>query len=124
LIAVANSRRAQESLRVLESWRNCLSWLTVSTPICSKNPLRAVFLEQKLVGRLLRQDKARLVRGLYVIIDTGVLQDRNPLEIARQVIQAESRLFSFAPRQPTRNKSCRPPGNSRSFVAPAVCFLL
>jgi len=93
---VANSRRAQESLRVLEELAKLPELADrLDSDMFKKARFELYSLEQKLVGRLLRQDKARLVRGLYVIIDTGVLQDRNPLEIARQVIQAGVKVIQF-----------------------------
>ena len=81
---VANARRVQEALRVLEE-------LAKDTGLDSKGFKQARFnlyeLEQRLLSRLLRQDKRQRLSGVYVIIDTQALRGRSHVEAARQAIR-------------------------------------
>ncbi|MDD5701323.1 MAG: thiamine phosphate synthase [Dehalococcoidales bacterium] len=96
LIVIANSRRAQESLRVLEELAKLPE---VPGKLDSDSFKKARFalytLEQELIYRLLRQDKAKSISGLYVIIDTGFLKGRGYREAAEQVIQSGARVIRF-----------------------------
>jgi len=87
-IVVANARRVQEALRTLEELAKLPE---VAPQLDSERFKHARFLlytiEQDLFGRLLRQDKAGRVRGLYVILDTNSLAGRSHLEVAGQVIR-------------------------------------
>ncbi|MBI2979475.1 MAG: thiamine phosphate synthase [Chloroflexi bacterium] len=96
LVLVANSRRVQESLRTLEE----MAKLPGMAPELDSNKFKhARFdiytIEQKLLGRLLRQDKLKHISGLYVIIDTGMLKGRSHLEVARQVISGGARTIQL-----------------------------
>ncbi len=87
LLVVANSRRAQESLRVLEEMAKLPDYRRELDPEKFKAARFAVYnLEQDLVFKLLRRDKARQMHGLYVILDTQVLQGKDPLEVAHKLI--------------------------------------
>jgi len=95
-IVVANARRVQEALRTLEE----LAKLPEVAPhLDSEKFKHARFqlytIEQDLFGRLLRQDKAERVRGLYVILDTASLVGRNHLEVARQVIRGGADIIQL-----------------------------
>jgi thiamine-phosphate pyrophosphorylase len=88
-LVVSNSRRAQESLRVLEE----ISKLPEITSILESNQYKQArfelyTLEQKIVDNLNRKNMIDKISGLYVILDTGALQGRSHIEAARQVIQA------------------------------------
>ena len=87
LLVVANSRRAQESLRVLEEMAKLPDYRRELEAEKFKAARFAVYnLEQTLVFKLLRRDKARQIHGLYVILDTQVLQGKDPLEVAQKLI--------------------------------------
>jgi thiamine-phosphate pyrophosphorylase len=102
-IATANARRAQESLRVLEEvaklypQTSALDW---------KRFRHARFdlykLEQDLVLRLLRQEKAGKMSGLYVLIDTQALKGRSEVEVARGAIRGGATVIQLRDKQ--RNK--------------------
>ena len=81
---VANARRVQESLRVLEELAK------ISDKLDSEKFKQARFnlyrVEQALLSKLLRQDKIKLLPGLYVIIDTQALKGRSPIKAANQAI--------------------------------------
>jgi thiamine-phosphate pyrophosphorylase len=96
LIAVANARRVQESLRVLEEMSK-LSGLSIR--LDSERFKHARFeiytLEKMLVSRLVRRDKAVKIHGLYVILDSGILNGRSHLEAAEQVIRAGVKVIQL-----------------------------
>jgi len=86
---VANGRRVQEALRTLAEVAKIEGSII---PVSSKKLQQARFemytIEKtSLLSRLLRQEKAKLIKGLYAVIDTEALKGRNHLEITRQVIQ-------------------------------------
>ena len=88
LVVVANAKRVQESLRTLEE----LTKTHDTTPELDSEKFKQTrftlyTIEQKLVARLLHQDKIRRLPGLYVIIDTEALKGRKHVEVARQVIR-------------------------------------
>lgn len=87
VIAVANARRVQESLRTMEE----LTKIPGGIPrLDSEKFKQARFnlysIEQALLSRLLRQDKTKQISGLYVIIDTQALKGRSHVEAATQAI--------------------------------------
>jgi thiamine-phosphate pyrophosphorylase len=96
LIIIANSRRAQESLRALEETAKLPE---MASRLDSDQFKQARFelytIERELVSRILREDKAKKVSGLYVIIDTEVLHGRSHIEAARGVIEAGVKVIQF-----------------------------
>jgi thiamine-phosphate pyrophosphorylase len=85
---VANSRRIQEALRVLEE----LAKVPGATPQLDADKFKqarfALYtIEQELLGRLLRRDKTAKLRGLYAILDSQQLGKRNPLKVAQELIR-------------------------------------
>ena len=92
----ANSRRVQQSLRVLEELAKVhgddfgLDWDKF------KHARFALYtLEQKIALELLRHNKREQVAGLYVIIDTQALRRRSEIEVARQAIQGGARIIQL-----------------------------
>ncbi len=85
---MANARRAQESLRTLEELAKIPG---VASILDSDKFKQARFnlykIEKDLLSRLLRQDKIKRLRGLYVIIDTRALGGRSHIEVAGQAIR-------------------------------------
>ncbi len=91
---VANARRAQESLRVIEE--------LAKVPGTKLNPerfKRARFslyaIERNLISRLLRKDKAECISGLHAIIDTQFLKGRSHVEVAAQVVEGGARIIQL-----------------------------
>ena len=93
---VANSRRVQEALRTLEEIAKIEGEVL---PVSSEQFQQARFemytLEKHLLSRLLRQDKTKLIRGLYAVIDTQALKGRSHLEITRQVIRGGAKIIQL-----------------------------
>ncbi len=88
MVLVANAKRVQESLRILEE----MAKVPGTTPkLDSEKFKQARFdlytIEQKLLSKLLRQDKLEHIPGLYVIIDTEALKGRFHIEAASQAIR-------------------------------------
>ena len=95
-IVVANARRVQESLRVLEEFAKL-----PDQPIDSLRFKQARFslyeLEKKLVARLLRRDKR--MTGLYVIIDPEALGEKEGVDVARQAIRGGANAIQLRDKQ-------------------------
>jgi thiamine-phosphate pyrophosphorylase len=96
LIAVANARRVQESLRVLEELSKTSGISSKLDPEGFKHARFKIYtLEKQLVPRLVRRDKAGKISGLYVILDSGVLNGSSHLEAAQQVILAGVKVLQL-----------------------------
>ncbi len=83
---IANSRRVQESLRVMEELAR-----SPEVKLDSETYRQARFeiytLEKELISKLLRKDKIQRMAGLYVVIDTAFLKGRSHVDIAGQAIR-------------------------------------
>lgn len=95
-MVVANARRAQQSIRVLEE----LAKLPDTTFGLDSGKLQQArfdlyTIEKHLLSRLLRQDKTQNIHGLYVIIDTQALKGRTHLEVASQVISGGAKIIQL-----------------------------
>ncbi|MBA7668507.1 Thiamine-phosphate synthase [subsurface metagenome] len=96
IMVVANARRVQESLRVMEE----LAKIQGVTPkLDSEKFKQARFnlytIEQNLLSKLLRQDKIKHLSGLYVIIDTQALKGLSHIEVANQVIRGGAKAIQL-----------------------------
>ena len=96
IMVVANTRRVQEALRVIEE----LAKLPSTPPeLDSEKFKQARFhlytIEKTLLSRLLRQDKIRQIAGLYAIIDIQALKEHNPIEAADQAIQGGAKTIQL-----------------------------
>jgi thiamine-phosphate pyrophosphorylase len=93
---VANSRRVQEALRTLEETAKIEG---ETLPVGSAQFQQARFemytIEKNLLSCLLRQDKAKLIKGLYAVIDTQSLKGRSHLEVTRQVIKGGAKIIQL-----------------------------
>lgn len=108
-IVIANARRVQESLRVLEELAK-----TPGLALDSENYRQGRFelytIEKKLLGRLTRQDKIEKLTGLYVVIDTAWLKGRKPEDVTRQAIKGGARVIQLRCKE----------GTTRDFLTIAV----
>ncbi len=96
ITVVANSRRVQESLRVLEE----LAKIPETVPALDAEKFKQArfnlyTIEQTLLSRLLRQDKVRQIAGLYVIIDTQALSGRSHTEVAEQALSGGAKIIQL-----------------------------
>ncbi len=96
VLVVANARRVQEALRVLEEIAKVKGDdLPLDSEKIKHSRFDAYTIERELCGRLMRQEKVKLISGLYAIIDTQALRGRRHLEVARQVIQGGARIIQL-----------------------------
>ena len=96
ILAVANARRVQESLRTIEELAKLPE---AATRLDSERFKQARFnlysIEQELLSRLLRRDKTKRLRGLYAIIDTQALKGRSHIEAATQAIRGGAKVVQL-----------------------------
>lgn len=93
---VANARRVQEGLRTLEEYAKVTAVAPHLTPNkMAKARFSLYTIEKDLLGRLSRQDRARLVRGVYVIIDTEALRGRSHVAATRQAIKGGASVIQL-----------------------------
>jgi len=93
-ILVANSRRVQESLRVLEELSK-IPDLKMETDKFKQARFAIYTIERELLSALLRQDKMAKVCGIYVVIDTDSLKGRSHLETTRMAIRGGARIIQL-----------------------------
>lgn len=94
-LVIANARRVQESLRVLEE---CARLPGSPIPDWAKfqEARFALYeIEKKLLSRLWRQEKRERLSGLYVIVDAQFLKGRSELETARQAIRGGAKVIQL-----------------------------
>jgi len=102
-IVIANARRAQESLRVLEEFAKLPeSPLTIKSEKLEESRFLLYELEQKLLSKLLRQEKTNRLAGLYLILDTQALKGRSEAEAATEAIRGGVKAIQLRDKQHTK----------------------
>jgi thiamine-phosphate pyrophosphorylase len=96
IMVVANARRVQEALRILEE----LSKIPGAAPKLDGEKFKQArfdlyAIERELLSRLLRQDKTERLSGLYAIIDSESLGGRRHVEVAEQLIRGGAKIIQF-----------------------------
>ncbi len=93
-IISANAKRAQESLRVLEEMAK-----NPEIKLDSENYRKARFelytIEKTLTGKVLRREKVKRITGLYAVVDTEWLKERQPKKIADQMIKGGAKIIQL-----------------------------
>jgi thiamine-phosphate pyrophosphorylase len=105
IIVVSNARRVQEALRILEE----MAKIPGTTPRLEPDKFKkARFdlynIEQKLLSKLLRRDKAGRLTGLYAIIDSQLLGGRSHLEVAGQIIRGGAKAIQLRHKLDSRDR--------------------
>jgi len=96
ITVMANARRVQESLRVLEELAKTPDITPQLDSAKFKHARFALYsIEQTLLSKIQRRDKAGQISGLYIIIDTDILRGRNPIETATQVIRGGATIIQL-----------------------------
>jgi len=93
-VLIANARRVQQGLRVLEEFSR-MPEISMSSNIFSDARFEVYKLEQDLIGKLGRQEKKRILNGLYVILDMELLKGKDYLEITRKIIRGGCRIIQL-----------------------------
>jgi thiamine-phosphate pyrophosphorylase len=99
-LVIANAKRAEEGLRVIEELAKLPE---ISPTLRSKDFEQARFnfytLERSLLSKVLRQQKMTRLTGLYVIIDTELLDMKNEIEAASKVIRGGAGIIQLRDKQ-------------------------
>ncbi len=91
---IANSRRIDQSLRVIEELAKTPD-ITLDSNKFEKARFELYTIEKELVSRLLRKDKADRIKGLYAIIDTDSLKGRSHIDIAKQILKGGAKIIQL-----------------------------
>jgi len=91
---IANARRVQESLRVMEETAKSPG-IGMDADKYKQARFALYTIEKDLLAKMLRQDKLKRLTGLYVIIDTSFLKERNPAEVATRVIRGGAKVIQL-----------------------------
>ena len=103
IMVVANARRVQESLRIMEELAKIPGTIPKLDPEKFKQARFNLYtIEQALLSKLLRQDKTKRLSGLYAIIDTQALKGHSQIEVVSQVIYGGAKTIQL--RDKLRNK--------------------
>jgi len=104
-LTAANSRRVQESIRVLEEFaRLSSSPLAVKPSKLQHMRFEIYELEQELVSRLKRHDKLSRLSGVCVIVDTAALKGREETEVAARAIKGGAVVIQLRDKRYPRAK--------------------
>jgi thiamine-phosphate pyrophosphorylase len=91
---IANSRRAQESLRVIEELAK-IPAIDLPPEVFEETRFELYGIEKGLVSKLLRKDKADRISGLYAIIDTQYLNIRGCEDVATQILEGGAGIIQL-----------------------------
>jgi len=92
----ANAKRVEESLRVVEEVaRLSESGLELDASAAERLRYQAYDNEKRLVGRVVRSQRARLVDGLYVVVDREAAGARSLEELATEAIDGGARVVQL-----------------------------
>jgi thiamine-phosphate pyrophosphorylase len=95
-IVRANSRRVQQSLRVIEETLKLPSQdLGLNWETAKRARFKLYELEQDILLTLLRHERRQRISGLYLVLDTAALGERGPLDVAGQAIEGGARVIQL-----------------------------
>jgi thiamine-phosphate pyrophosphorylase len=89
---IANAKRVQESLRVLEEIAK-EPGLNLASRDYEKARFELYTIEKELLSKMLRQDKIKRLTGLYVIIDVEFLRGRSYIDVAGETIRGGTKII-------------------------------
>lgn len=99
-LVIANAKRAEEALRVVEELAKLPD---LNTTLHSKDFEQARFnlytLEKELLSRLMRRQKRQQLTGLYVIIDTQALGQKDVIDAAGKAISGGAKVIQLRDKQ-------------------------
>lgn len=104
-IVIANAKRVQESLRVLEEFSKLPAETSTLDWTRFKQARFDLYeLERLLISRLLRRGKIEKLTGLYVIIDPEALGGRSEAQFATKAIRGGARVIQLRDKHRARAK--------------------
>jgi len=111
LTVMANTRRVQESLRVLEETAKIPGLPLELDEEKFKQARFALYsIEKELISKIQRRDKKKHLKGLCVVLDSDTLKKQTPIGVARRVIAGGARAILF-----------RDIHNSKKALLPIAC---
>ncbi len=100
---MANARRVQESLRVMEELAKTPGISPLLDPEKFKHARFALYsIEQALLSKVERRDRVGHICGLHVIIDMDILKGRSPVETACQAIEGGATVIQLRDKRSSR----------------------
>ena len=91
---IANTRRVQQSLRVIEEIAK-IPAIGLDTDVFRKARFDLYTIEHELIARLSRRDKVEKIRGLYAVIDTAFLKGCGYKDMAEQLIEGGAGIIQL-----------------------------
>jgi len=91
---IANARRAEQALRTLEEFAR-LGHTECTAEVFQNARFLLYSIEQDLLGRLARRQAIRLIKGLYVIIDSRFLGTRTHAGLAQELVRAGVKVIQL-----------------------------
>jgi thiamine-phosphate pyrophosphorylase len=91
---IANARRVEEALRVMEEMSK-VQGNGMDAQTYQDARFKLYTIEKELVGRLMRKDVSARVYGLYAVVDSDCLRGRNIIEITEQVLAGGVKLVQL-----------------------------
>jgi len=101
---IANARRVQESLRVMEETAKAPD-IKLESDKYKQARFALYTIEKDLLSRMLRQDKLKRLSGLYVIVDTAFLKGRSHAEVAAQAIRGGAKVIQLRDKEHSTGES-------------------
>lgn len=104
-LIVANAKRVEESLRVIEELAKLPEINSKLDSSQFKQRRFALYsLEQRLLSKILRRNKLEQLTGLYLILDSQALKGRDEVEVAGQAIQGGARVIQLRDKHRTKKE--------------------
>jgi len=123
-ILVANSRRVQESLRVLEEIGK-LPGIHLNSDKFKEARFNSYTIERDILSGLLRQDKVTRLKGIYVVVDTASLGSRSHIEMTRMSIKGGATAIQLRDKQTDKQKLLTIARNMKELCAAGnVLFII
>lgn len=95
-VVIANARRVQESLRVLEELAKLADTpLTLESARFENARFKVYEIEQTLLFKLLRKEKLSRLKGLYLILDSMSMEGRDEILAATQAIRGGAKVIQI-----------------------------
>ncbi|MCX6012715.1 MAG: thiamine phosphate synthase [Chloroflexi bacterium] len=96
-LILANSRRVQESLRVLEEFSKFNADIDTETIKSARFSLYQI--EKDIISRIIRLDKVNKIKGLYLIVDPQFLRGRNIVQVTEDAIKGGVSVIQLRDKQ-------------------------
>ena len=100
---IANARRTQEAMRVIEELAK-IPGINIDSEKFKKARFEMYDIERELVSRILRRDKTVRITGLYAIIDTQYLGKRRCQDITLEVLKGGAGIVQLRSKEAPENR--------------------